>query len=166
VWVDDDVARGDLDLGDEGEDERDHDLAAVGRRDDEDVLAGVQHVRDGADRRARDGADGEADEVSVAEPVGVVRGAERGRVDEQPRAAELAGYVPVVDALEPDKQLAGVPAAARHDERAMAGRVGVQPRALREPKFGLVGADTDHDRATDPVRTADPADGDLHGPLT
>src|SRR6202012_1780433 len=43
-----------------------------------------------------------------------------------------------------------------------AGGVGAQPRALREPKFRLVGTDTDHDVAAYPVRTADPADCHQH----
>ena len=71
--------------------------------------------------------------------------------------------IPVADALEADEQLTGVPSAAGHGERTEVGRVGVQPRAPGEPQFGLVSADTDHDITANPVRTADPADGYLHG---
>ena len=42
------------------------------------------------------------------------------------------------------------------------GAVGIQPRADSEPEVGLIGPDTDHDSAADPVRAADPADDDPH----
>src|SRR5487761_763359 len=150
-------------VGDERLDERHHGLAPVRRLDHQDVLARVQHVVHGADLRAVDRADGQADKVSVAELVRVLGRCDRGGVHCQPGTAELGGGVPVADALEPDEELAGVPLAARHGERADLGRVGVQPRARREPQFGLVGADTDHNVTANPVRTADPADGYLHG---
>src|SRR5580693_9799698 len=57
-----------------------------------------------------------------------------------------------------------MPAGSGDRQRPDGDRVGVQSGAHREPQFRLVRPDTDHDVATDPMRTADPADGDLHEP--
>ena len=69
--------------------------------------------------------------------------------------------VPVVAALEADQQLTGVPPADRDGKRANANGIGVQPQALLEPKFRLVGPDTDHHIATYPVRATDTTHGYL-----
>ena len=61
----------------------------AGRVDGEDVLAMVEHVGDGSHDGAVHRAHAEADEIAVAELVGVVQSAERGRIDQQPGAAEL-----------------------------------------------------------------------------
>ena len=117
----------------------------------------VQHIGDDADDGAVDRADGEADQVAVAELVGVVRRGKRGRVNRQPGTAEFSRRGP---SPMPSNRMSSSPECQRRPA-TLSGPTSagsVSTRAPSEPRLRLIGTDADHDLAANPVRTADPAD--------
>src|SRR5690242_7318615 len=191
--IDDHDAGPDVDLGHDRLHERDQSLAArfVLAPHHQQVLAVVQDVGDDADRVARTGPHGQADQLVVTELVRVTDFRQLAGVHAQPAAGQLGGRGPVGNPGERDQQLPRVPARRGHREapfprggdplgsprswggtfpprpprppwRGSQGGSYVHGGAHGEPEVRLVRPDPDHDLATDPVRTANPADDYPH----
>ena len=160
-----------VDHGHERGDERHQHLAAVGRAQRQQVLAGaVDHVGDLTDRRAVGGDTGQADELVVVELLGVLGRLGGVDVGDQDQPAQRLGRGAVGELGEGDEQPGLVPAGALHGQRrrpagtvrrAAARGAGDQHGAVGEPAVRLVGARLDGHLAPDAVRPADPADDDL-----
>jgi hypothetical protein len=118
----------------------------------------VEHVGDLAERRAVDERGGHATQHVVVELVLVLGRRQRAGVDLQQRLAQQLGAGAVLHALEGEDEPAVLPAGACDGDRAALRRVGVQERARREARLGVVGADLHRHLALDALGTADPAD--------
>ena len=124
----------------------------------------VTDVGYGPDVTAGGGYHVEADQLMVVELIRIVGDGYVGRVDDEPRAAQLLRRVAVGDSGEADDQTASVGPGIGDRERAECFGLCGEHTARSEPLIWIVGPDFDRNLPADSVRAADTANDEEHAP--